>query len=75
MTAGALSGIVGASLGSPLFLVKARMQAYSPFLPVGAQHYYKSSWDALKTILKKEGLLGLWRGVGTAMLRTAMVSS
>jgi hypothetical protein len=63
-----------AALGSPLFLVKARIQAYSPAFPVGAQHYYKSSWDAIRTILKSDGVLGLWRGVNSAILRTAMVS-
>ncbi|WVQ95562.1 hypothetical protein IAU59_002659 [Kwoniella sp. CBS 9459] len=75
ITAGALTGCIGAALGSPLFLVKARIQAYSPALPVGAQHYYKGSFDALRTILKKDGVLGLWRGVNTALLRTAMGSS
>lgn len=64
-----------AALGSPLFLVKARIQAYSPALPVGAQHYYRNSFDALRTILKSDGVLGLWRGVNAAILRTAMVSS
>jgi solute carrier family 25 protein 34/35 len=56
-------------------MVKARIQAYSPALPVGAQHYYKGSFDALRTILKSDGILGLWRGVNAAILRTAMVSS
>ncbi|KAI0059453.1 oxaloacetate carrier [Artomyces pyxidatus] len=73
--AGAASGAVGASLGNPLFLIKARMQAYSPALPVGAQHYYKSSWDALRTIYQKEKLRGLVRGIDAAILRTAMGSS
>lgn len=50
------------------------MQAYSPHIPVGAQHYYKNSFDALRTILKSDGFFGLWRGVSTAILRTAMVS-
>lgn len=50
------------------------MQAYSPHIPVGAQHYYKNSYDALRTILKSDGFFGLWRGVSTAILRTAMVS-
>lgn len=63
-----------AGLGSPLFLVKARIQAYSPAFPVGAQHYYKNSLDALTTIMKSDGVLGLWRGVNAAFLRTAMVS-
>jgi hypothetical protein len=55
-------------------LVKARIQAYSPAFPVGAQHYYKNSMDALTTIMKSDGVLGLWRGVNAAFLRTAMVS-
>ncbi|KAF9454193.1 mitochondrial carrier [Macrolepiota fuliginosa MF-IS2] len=73
--AGAVSGAVGASLGNPLFLIKARMQAYSPALPVGAQHYYKSSFDAVKTILRAEGPRGLIRGIDAAILRTSMGSS
>lgn len=73
--AGAGSGAVGAVLGNPLFLIKARMQAYSPALPVGHQHFYKHSWDALSTIYRSEGLRGLVRGVDAAVLRTAMGSS
>lgn len=90
VTAGAVTGMIGgksgqrlctrhrsrslAGLGSPLFLVKARIQAYSPALPVGAQHYYRNSLDALRTITKSDGVRGLWRGVNAAFLRTAMVS-
>ncbi|KAF8808112.1 mitochondrial carrier [Phlegmacium glaucopus] len=73
--AGASSGAVGASLGNPLFLIKARMQAYSPILPVGAQHHYKNSFHALSTIFKAEGLRGLFRGIDAAILRTSMGSS
>ncbi|KAF7337500.1 hypothetical protein MSAN_02223000 [Mycena sanguinolenta] len=73
--AGASSGAVGASLGNPLFLIKARMQAYSPALPVGAQHYYKNSFHALSTIFRAEGLRGLVRGIDAAILRTSMGSS
>ncbi|EPQ60455.1 mitochondrial carrier [Gloeophyllum trabeum ATCC 11539] len=73
--AGAASGAVGASLGNPLFLIKARMQAFSPALPVGTQHHYKSSFDALSTIFKAEGFGGLVRGIDAAILRTSMGSS
>ncbi|KIJ66230.1 hypothetical protein HYDPIDRAFT_26598 [Hydnomerulius pinastri MD-312] len=73
--AGAVSGAVGASLGNPLFLIKARMQAYSPALPVGTQHHYKSSFNALSTIFRAEGFRGLVRGIDAAILRTAMGSS
>jgi len=75
VVAGAASGAVGAIIGNPLFLIKARMQAYSPTLPVGTQHHYKSSWDAVKTIYQRERFGGLVRGVDAAMLRTSMGSS
>ncbi|KAF7307169.1 hypothetical protein MIND_00510500 [Mycena indigotica] len=73
--AGASSGAVGASLGNPLFLIKARMQAYSPSLPVGTQHHYRSSFHALSTIFRAEGPRGLIRGMDAAILRTSMGSS
>ncbi|KAJ7878594.1 mitochondrial carrier domain-containing protein, partial [Mycena leptocephala] len=75
VVAGATSGAVGAALGNPLFLIKARMQAYSPALPVGAQHYYKNSFHALSTIFRAEGVRGLVRGIDAAILRTSMGSS
>ncbi|CAL1707471.1 unnamed protein product [Somion occarium] len=73
--AGASSGAVGACLANPLFLVKARMQAYSPSLPVGTQHRYKGWFDALSSIFRAEGVRGLARGMDAAVLRTAMGSS
>jgi len=75
IAAGAASGAIGACLGNPLFLIKARMQAYSPALPVGAQHYYKSSFDAFRTIWRAEKARGLIRGIDAAVLRTSMGSS
>ncbi|THH29055.1 hypothetical protein EUX98_g5130 [Antrodiella citrinella] len=75
IAAGAASGAVGAVLGNPLFMVKARMQAYSPALPVGAQHNYRSGFDALRSIFVAQGARGLVRGVDAAVLRTSMGSS
>ncbi|KAF2432452.1 mitochondrial carrier [Tothia fuscella] len=72
---GASSGILGAVAGSPFFLVKTRLQSYSPFLPVGTQHHYRGAWNALSTIYKAEGFKGLYRGVGPAMVRTGFGSS
>ena len=63
------------SLGNPLFLIKACTQAYSPTLPVGTQHYYKSSFDAVCTIFCADGFRGLIRGIEAAILRTAIGSS
>ncbi|KAN0065893.1 Mitochondrial oxaloacetate carrier protein [Thecaphora frezii] len=74
--AGASSGCVGAILGNPLFLVKARMQAYSPLFVIGkASHNYKSTFDGLATIFRAEGARGLVRGMDAAVLRTAMGST
>ena len=73
--AGAASGIIGAAAGSPFFLVKTRLQSFSPFLPVGTQHNYKNSFDGLRKIYTSEGVNGLYRGVGAAMVRTGFGSS
>ncbi|KAI0776580.1 oxaloacetate carrier [Trametes elegans] len=75
MTAGSFSAIVGSFLGNPLFLVKTRMQAYSPVLPVGAQRHYRHAWDALSTIIREEGVKGLLRGADAAILRGAIGGS
>lgn len=73
--AGASSGVLGAMAGSPFFLVKTRLQSYSPFLPVGTQHHYRNAWDGLSQIYRSEGVKGLYRGVGPAMVRTGFGSS
>jgi len=75
MLCGASSGIIGAAAGSPFFLVKTRLQSYSPFLPVGTQHEYRNAWHGLSSIYKGEGVGGLYRGVGAAMIRTGFGSS
>ncbi|KAH0553102.1 hypothetical protein GP486_006708 [Trichoglossum hirsutum] len=72
---GASSGIIGAAAGSPFFLVKTRLQSYSPFLPVGTQHPYRNAFDGLRQIQQTEGAVGLYRGVGAAMVRTGFGSS
>lgn len=72
---GAASGILGAAAGSPFFLVKTRLQSYSPVAPVGTQHMYKNALDGMKQIYKAEGVKGLYRGVGAAMVRTGFGSS
>lgn len=72
---GAASGMLGAAAGSPFFLVKTRLQSFSPFLPVGTQHKYRNSIDGLRQIHGNEGVKGLYRGVGAAMVRTGFGSS
>lgn len=72
---GAASGILGAAAGSPFFLVKTRLQSFSPTAPVGTQHTYKNALDGMMQIYKGEGVKGLYRGVGAAMVRTGFGSS
>ncbi|TID18771.1 mitochondrial carrier [Venturia nashicola] len=72
---GAASGVLGAMAGSPFFLVKTRLQSYSPFLPVGTQHKYRGAVDGMSQIYKNEGIRGLYRGVVPAMVRTGFGSS
>ncbi|KAI2642760.1 mitochondrial carrier [Xylaria nigripes] len=75
MFCGASSGIIGAVAGSPFFLVKTRLQSYSPSLPVGTQHEYRNALDGMRQIYKAEGVSGLYRGVSAAMIRTGFGSS
>ncbi|KAK4250569.1 hypothetical protein VTI28DRAFT_5379 [Corynascus sepedonium] len=75
MFCGAASGVMGAAAGSPFFLVKTRLQSYSPFLPVGTQHRYRNALDGMSQIFRTEGVRGLYRGVGAAMIRTGFGSS
>lgn len=75
MFCGAASGIMGAAAGSPFFLVKTRLQSFSPFFPVGTQHRYRNAVDGMRQIYRGEGVRGLYRGVGAAMIRTGFGSS
>jgi len=72
---GATSGILGAAAGSPFFLVKTRLQSFSPSAPVGTQHDYRNAVDGMRKIYSAEGVAGLYRGVGAAMVRTGFGSS
>jgi len=72
---GASSGVLGAAVGSPFFLVKTRLQSYSTFLPVGTQHKYKNALDGFRSIYRSEGIRGLYRGTNAAMVRTGFGSS
>lgn len=72
---GAFSGIMGGLLGSPFFLVKTRMQAYSPVFAVGTQHNYTGVFDAFRKIIATSGYRGLMKGADAAILRTGAGSS
>jgi solute carrier family 25 protein 34/35 len=72
---GGTAGVMGACLGSPLFLVKTRMQVQSNAISVGEQYRYNNMFSALREIYKSGGFGGLYTGVRAAALRVAMGSS
>lgn len=73
--AGAMSGVLAAFFGSPLFMVKTRLQAFSPHLPVGTQYKYTGVFNGLKEIHKENGVRGWFRGSVPAMVRTGVGSA
>lgn len=80
VVSGASSGIIGAVAGSPLYLIKTRMQSYtgtvaSSALQIGEQTHYTGVWNGLSTIVRNEGFKGLFRGIDGAILRTGAGSS
>ncbi|CAG8704400.1 8183_t:CDS:2 [Cetraspora pellucida] len=75
IVSGGLSGIIGAFVGSPLYLVKTRMQSFSTHMAVGHQHNYKNTFSALTQIWKLDGIKGLYAGVNAAMIRTGVGSA
>lgn len=72
---GAASGVIGAVLGSPLFLIKTKLQTFSSATPSGTQIPYASTIDGLRQIYRIEGFLGWYRGCSSAVVRTGMGSS
>ncbi|XP_044277103.1 solute carrier family 25 member 34 [Varanus komodoensis] len=76
VVAGAVAGALGAFVGSPAYLVKTHLQAQAvAAIAVGHQHNHQSVSSAFETIYKKQGLLGLWRGVSGAVPRVMVGSA
>jgi len=59
--AGLVAGGLGSMLGTPADLALIRMQADST-LPINQRRHYKGVFDALRQIIKNEGVLNLWKG-------------
>ncbi|XP_032389893.1 solute carrier family 25 member 35 [Etheostoma spectabile] len=74
--AGAVAGVVGAVVGSPVYLVKTHLQSQSnSSIAVGHQYKHKGMIHALAAIYKQHGILGLWRGSSAAVPRVSVGSS
>ncbi|KAF9222026.1 mitochondrial carrier [Gyrodon lividus] len=67
---GALSKLVATGTTYPYIVMKSRLQA-------GQAHaeHYKSSLQGLSTILKEEGLQGLYRGAGSKLLQSVLTAA
>jgi len=66
----ACAGLVGAIMGTPADVVKARMMN-QPTDAKGKGTLYKSSFDCLKRTLTNEGFFGLYKGFVPCWLRMA----
>ncbi|CAH0490688.1 unnamed protein product [Peronospora farinosa] len=72
--AAATSGMIGASIGSPFYLVKARIQAASSVETINAQYAYNGMMDGFRQIVKTDGWKGLYRGATASIPRVAIGS-
>ncbi|XP_073172405.1 solute carrier family 25 member 34 isoform X3 [Lepidochelys kempii] len=76
VAAGAIAGALGAFVGSPAYLVKTHLQAQTvAAMAVGHQHNHRGVSSAFETIYRKQGLVGLWRGVNGAVPRVMVGSA
>ncbi|KAF4072771.1 hypothetical protein AMELA_G00251220 [Ameiurus melas] len=74
--AGAVSGVVGAVVGSPIYLVKTHLQSQAmSSIAVGHQYQHQGMIHALLVIHREHGIMGLWRGSGAAVPRVSVGSA
>jgi len=67
---GALSKLAATASTYPYIVVKSRLQAGNP-----NALKYKSSLDGLLTILKEEGVEGLYKGVGSKLVQSVLTAA
>jgi len=63
LCAGGIAGLSACALAYPLDLVRTRLAAQT------TQHYYRGINHALATIVRDEGMVGLYRGLGATLLQ------
>jgi solute carrier family 25 (mitochondrial uncoupling protein), member 8/9 len=74
IAAGLLSGAIGITVATPTDLVKVRFQAEGPAAP-GHTPKYSGVMNAYATIVRQEGLLGLWTGLGPNIIRNSVINA
>ncbi|GMP49178.1 hypothetical protein CsSME_00016241 [Camellia sinensis var. sinensis] len=69
-----ITGALAIAVANPTDLVKVRLQAEGNLLP-GLPRRYSGSLNAYYTIMKQEGLAGLWTGIGPNIARNAIINA
>ncbi|CAF0923726.1 unnamed protein product [Rotaria sp. Silwood1] len=75
VVSGAMSGVIGVTVSSPLYLAKNRLQAQSNYFHAAEEHHYKNTFDCLKKIFHHKGFFGLFYGVTAALPRVILGSA
>ncbi|XP_048747663.1 solute carrier family 25 member 35-like [Ostrea edulis] len=76
IAAGALAGCLGASIGSPFYMIKTHMQSKAAQqIAVGHQHPHESMLHGMRSVFRDHGFTGLWRGVSAAIPRVMVGSA
>ncbi|KAF2075106.1 hypothetical protein CYY_003583 [Polysphondylium violaceum] len=66
---GSVAGGIGAAAVYPIDLVKTRMQNQRAV--EASARVYNNSWDCFKKVVRNEGFLGLYKGLGPQMIGVA----
>lgn len=71
--AGLTTGAIGISVANPTDLVKIRLQAEGR--KSLAERRYTGVMDAYSKIIKADGLVGLWKGLGPNIIRNSVINA
>ncbi|KAL4558177.1 hypothetical protein LXL04_036375 [Taraxacum kok-saghyz] len=69
-----ITGAIAISFANPTDLVKVRLQAEGK-LPAGAPRRYSGALNAYYTIIKEDGVIALWTGLGPNIARNAIINA
>ncbi|KAF2885701.1 hypothetical protein ILUMI_20474 [Ignelater luminosus] len=69
---GGFGGVCTVVTGHPLDTIKVRLQTM-PIPKAGESPLYKGTWDCLKKTVTKEGVLGLYKGMGAPLVGVAPI--
>eukprot|EP00898_Chlorokybus_atmophyticus_P001232 jgi/Chlat1/2109/Chrsp17S00184 len=74
IASGLTTGAIAITVASPTDLVKVRLQAEGK-LPAGVPRRYSGAMNAYSTIIKQEGVAGLWTGLGPNIMRNSIINA